>query len=58
MSFIQNEIERTKALAVAMRNEPITTGIGVAIQLIAFGAGMWFVIGAAKWAFATITSAF
>ena len=58
MSFIQSEIQKTKALAIAMRNDPITTGISVAIQLIAFGEGMWFVIGAAKWAFATITSAF
>jgi len=58
MSFIQSEIEKTKALAIAMRNDPITTGISVAIQFAAFGIGMWFVIGAAKWAFATITSAF
>lgn len=58
MSFIQSEIEKTKALAIAMRNDPITTGLSVGIQLLAFAAGMWLVIGAVKWAFVTITSAF
>ena len=58
MSFIQSEIEKTKALAIAMRNDPITTGLSVAIQLLTFAAGMWIVIGAAKWAFVTIINAF
>jgi carbamoylphosphate synthase small subunit len=58
MSFIQSEIEKTKALAIAMRNDPIATGISIGVQLLAFAAGMLLVIGAAKWAFATITGAF
>jgi hypothetical protein len=41
-----------------MREDPIVTGLSVAIQLAAFGIGIWFIIGAAKWSFATITSAF
>jgi hypothetical protein len=57
-NFMDSEVRRTKALAIAMREDPIVTGLSVAIQLAAFGIGIWFIIGAAKWSFATITSAF
>ena len=57
-NFVNDEIQRTKTLALAMREDPIATGISVGIQFVAFGIGLWFIIGAAKWSFATITSAF
>jgi hypothetical protein len=57
-SFVDSEVQRTKALAIAMREDPITTGLSVAFQLAAFGIGLWFIIGAVKWSFVTITSAF
>jgi hypothetical protein len=57
-NFVDSEIQKTKALAIAMRTDPITTGLGMAIQFVAFGVGLWFIIQAAKWSFVTITSAF
>lgn len=56
-SFIESESRKTKALAIAMRSDPISTGLEIAIQLLAFGIGVWFVILAAKWSFNIITSA-
>jgi len=56
--FLSSEAQKTKALAIAMRADPLTTSIGISIQFLLFGAGLWMVIGSAKWAFATITSAF
>jgi hypothetical protein len=57
-NFVESEVRKTKVLAIAMRTDPITTGLGVGIQLVAFGVGLWFIIQAAKWSFITITSAF
>lgn len=56
--FLSSEAQKTKAIAIAMRTDPLTTSIGISIQLLLFGIGFWMVIGSAKWAFATITSAF
>jgi hypothetical protein len=56
--FLSSEAQKTKAIAIAMRTDPLTTSIGISIQLLLFGIGFWIVIGSAKWAFATITSAF
>ncbi len=57
-SFIDSEISRTKALAIAMREDPVITGLSIATQLVAFGIGFWFVIQAVKWSYVTLTSAF
>lgn len=57
-NFVNSEVRRTKALAIAMREDPIATGLSVAFQFAAFGIGLWFIIGAAKWSFTVITSAF
>lgn len=56
--FLSSEVQKTKAIAVAMRADPLTTSIGISIQFLLFGVAFWMVIGSAKWAFATITSAF
>lgn len=56
--FVDSEIQKTKALAIALREDPVTTGVGVALQFIGFGIGLWLIIQAAKWSFVTITSAF
>jgi hypothetical protein len=56
--FLSSEAQKTKAIAIAMRTDPLSTSISISIQLLLFAAGLWMVIGSAKWAFATITSAF
>ena len=56
--FLSSEVQKTKAIAVAMRTNPLTTSVSISIQLLLFGAGFWMIFGSAKWAFATITSAF
>lgn len=57
-NFMDSEVRKTKALAIAMREDPISTGLSVGLQFVAFGIGLWFIIQAAKWSFVTITSAF
>ena len=56
--FLSSEAQKTKAIAIAMRTDPLSTSISISIQLLIFAAGLWMVDGSAKWAFATITSAF
>jgi hypothetical protein len=56
-NFVESEVRKTKVLALALREDPISTGLGVGIQLLSFGIGMWFIIQATKWAYTIVSSA-
>ncbi len=56
--FVNADIRRTKALAIALRTDPVFTSISVLGQTLVFAAFLWLSVHTAKWAFATITSAF
>lgn len=57
-NFVNADIQRTKALAVAMKADPIFTSISVLLQTATFVIGLFFFAHITKWAFATITAAF